>query len=394
MNPQKSNTRNKAAALRPANGRIKIPEHVQLRLWVKSGGLCQFRGCNDDLYTEKLTLKPDKLANIAHIVAASPDGPRGDDPMPVNQRNDFDNLMLVCLDHHSHMDKKFQTDYSTEDLRQWKKEHEDRVRWLLTTTPNPKTKVVRLRAKIGNETGQISEPEFRQAILPRYPLDSHGIEIDLTAFADGGSAYWEACQAAISEKLAPIHASSIHGPKAEHLSVFAIAPIPLLIHLGRCIGNKIPSTFYQRHRDTQDWLWKSPNGKEASYSYKLTQDGKSKDAVLLILSLSGTIDIEQIPEDVRANRAVYTMTLDGQQPNTEFLKTEADLENFRVAYQKLLGQIRAHKPETATIHLFPAIPAPIALTCGRELLEKAHPSLLIHDYNKINKKFTQTLRVN
>ena len=51
----------------------------------------------------------------------------------------------------------------------------------------------------------------------------------------------------------------IDGRKITHLSVFAIAPMPLLMFLGKCIGDTISSDLYQRHRNIADtnhaWSW-------------------------------------------------------------------------------------------------------------------------------------------
>ena len=379
----------------PLERRIQVPEWVQLRLWVKSGGLCEFNGCNADLYIEKLTLKPDKLANIAHIVAATPGGPRGDNPLPLEERNNFENLMLVCLEHHSHFDKRYVSDYPSELLRQWKRDHEQRIKSLLSLPPGAKTKVIRMRGKVGEETASISEAAYRNAILPNYPLDTDGIEIDLTSIPDSGESFnWEACKAAIKRKTQQLHESPMSGPPADHISVFGFGPIPLLMYLGRCLGNKIPATLYQRHRDTQSWSWKKESDTPARFQTEKVQTGTKLDSAIVIMSLSGTIALEQIPSILRENRDVYLMTPVGSAPNPGLMNTSDDLERFRIAYQELLAIIRAAKPQLTDIHLFPAIPITVALSCGRELLEKAHPSLHVYDYNKKNGEFQFALKVN
>ena len=49
--------------------RPAIPENVKRELWIKSGGRCEFRGCNKYLYKDGVTKQPRNLANIAHIVS-------------------------------------------------------------------------------------------------------------------------------------------------------------------------------------------------------------------------------------------------------------------------------------------------------------------------------------
>ena len=68
-------------------------------LWGRSGNRCTI--C-------KLELTPDgsleTLGEMAHIVARSPDGPRGQNP-PTTDQDGYDNLILLCPTHHAEVDK-------------------------------------------------------------------------------------------------------------------------------------------------------------------------------------------------------------------------------------------------------------------------------------------------
>ena len=76
--------------------RPAIPENVKRELWIKSGGRCEFRGCNKYLYKDGVTKQPRNLANIAHIVSWTPTGPRGNQNSE-KLATDISNLMLTCL---------------------------------------------------------------------------------------------------------------------------------------------------------------------------------------------------------------------------------------------------------------------------------------------------------
>ncbi len=374
--------------------RTHIPGAVALHLWVKSGGRCEFKGCNKDLYKEGLTLKKQKLGEVAHIVAAELTGPRGDNPLPINDRNKFENLMLVCGEHHKHFDVQYVKEHPVELLTKWKKEHEKRIEWLLSIRPNAKSKIVRLLAKIGGESVSCSESEIREAILPKYPLDENSIEIDLRSIPESGDeAYWTNCKQTISENLKSLHVPSLSNPPIDHISIFGFAPIPLLIHLGRSLGNKIPATIYQRHRGSEKWLWNT-DSPPVSFSYAQISHGNDEKRAVVLISLSGKVAQNQIPDELLTNCDVYELIIDGQAPNTSVINTPEDLERFRRSYQEMLGTIRLHKPNVSEIHLFPAIPISVAICCGRELLEKAHPCLVVYDRNKRTDKFQYTLRVN
>jgi hypothetical protein len=60
----------------------------------------------------------------AHIVTEEDNGPRGDPTMPVAERNAYPNLILLCGDHHTFIDKDHGMHFSVAQLRQMKASHE------------------------------------------------------------------------------------------------------------------------------------------------------------------------------------------------------------------------------------------------------------------------------
>jgi len=90
-------------------------------LWGRSGNRCAI--C-------KLELTPDgsreTLGEMAHIVARSSDGPRGDENVSLAERDGYDNLILLCPTHHVEVDKAPST-WSVSHLCVAKTDHERRV---------------------------------------------------------------------------------------------------------------------------------------------------------------------------------------------------------------------------------------------------------------------------
>lgn len=82
-----------------------IPETVKCRLWGLAAGRCQYRGCQHELWKDDLTKAEFNSAYIAHIVADSPDGPRGDKVRSAQLKDRIENLMLMCDVHHRLIDK-------------------------------------------------------------------------------------------------------------------------------------------------------------------------------------------------------------------------------------------------------------------------------------------------
>ena len=65
-----------------------------MKLWVAAGGRCQFEGCNKRLYCDDLTWEEFNRSNVSHIIASSPDGPRGSEDSGI-MSDKFENLMLL-----------------------------------------------------------------------------------------------------------------------------------------------------------------------------------------------------------------------------------------------------------------------------------------------------------
>jgi len=103
------------------------------KLWGEAAGRCSFPKCRQRLIIPGN--EEDKTAvigEIAHIEAHSDDGPRPNLDLTREQRDSYDNLILLCPTHHKLVDSQPKK-YNSEVLRRWKKEHEDWVREQLST---------------------------------------------------------------------------------------------------------------------------------------------------------------------------------------------------------------------------------------------------------------------
>ncbi len=383
----------KSGRSRSKQKRPNIPEDVKLKLWVLSGGRCEFPGCNKLLWRDGLTLKEDNYSHKAHIIAQSIHGPRGEVKLSNQMAIDFSNLMLLCLDHSKLIDGKNKADYPPELLRSYKEQHEARIQLQTSVQDGLATTVLRFIANIGERPGEVVLPHTYKAILPRYPADDKGVVLDYTSRAgDGDSAYWKSFADEIT-----VHVKQALAPgnnkRIDHLSIFSIGPMPLLMHLGNQIGNIIPSDLYQKHRDTQDWSWK-PESRTEKFDYIVRKSGARQKTkkVALVLSLSGKVEQVEIDKAVPGKKALYEITI--PTPDVHFLDKKFKLEKFRVVYRSLVTEIREKHGASSEIHILGAFPAPIAVICGKELLPKADPKVFAYDYNKAKGGFVKVLKIN
>lgn len=88
------------------------------RLFALSGNRCAFPKCEIELVQEATV-----LGEICHIKGASINGPRYDPDQSLADRHDFDNLILLCANHHKVVDDD-EVAYTVQRLEEMKHVHE------------------------------------------------------------------------------------------------------------------------------------------------------------------------------------------------------------------------------------------------------------------------------
>ena len=99
-------------------------------LWAGSGGICAFEGCWERLCRrEAKDVAPYPLGEMAHICGDKPGSLRYDASQAEEERNDPENLILLCPNHHTIVDRKEnESIYTVDKLREMKNKHEE---WVL-----------------------------------------------------------------------------------------------------------------------------------------------------------------------------------------------------------------------------------------------------------------------
>lgn len=358
----------------------RINPKTQAILFGRAAGRCERDGCNRYLLAHSLTGDSGNLAQVAHVIAFKRGGARGAEPLDRVYINDVSNLMLLCYECHRLVDVEKPSEYTKATLQKYKKAHEARIRHITEAKPDRKTTVLQLKSRIGGTAVDIPVGHVREAVSPRYP-DGNDVLIDLTTI-DEGDGFYPAARTTIRSRVKSLYERGMEVDGTHHVSLFALAPMPLLIYLGNQLSDKIPVDFYQRHRDTKNWIWKT-SGTPVEYRFRCLRKGSDVTKVALLLSLSGTIQLADLPRKKIDKRfSVYEITLADQTPNPTFLKLPEELVAFTSIYLEAIGTFQRDHPGLREIHLFPAVPAPIAVLCGYNLLRKVHPTLRVYDNDK------------
>lgn len=366
-----------------------IPESIKLQLWGRAAGRCQYSGCNRPLYRDQLTQAEFNSSYIAHIVADRPNGPRGDAILSPKLEKDLANLMLLCDVHHRLVDIANVAGHPVELLRHMKSEHEDRIERVTNIAKSQQTHIMLFGANIGLSKFGLNYEEAVTALLPGwYPAESRAITVGLgnSSFEDHGSEFWKIEAANLRHNFDRMIQQRLGNGEIKHISVFGLAPQPLLMLLGSLLGDFIPAEVYARHRAPPGWKW--------------PQDGKSVDFLVsppdsfegnpvLIIGLSADVHPDRIRAVLGDMINIWTLTI--EHPFNDFLQCHSDVAKFREACQRTLNEIKLRHGQNSVLHVFPAMPAALALEFGRCLMPKAEIRMRIYDQNWRTQGFSHAL---
>lgn len=359
--------------------RKTIPVDVRLRIAAKSAGRCSFRGCNRRLDEHQLTKAKGKFSAFAHIVAAKPDGPRGDRKLSPKLETEESNIMLVCADCHRLIDVEGRDQYDADSLREMKREHEDRVARVTGFGVERRTKVVVVCSRIGDRPPLASVEDAERALLddepPRYS-DGAPVVVKLEGREqwDHEHEYWPELAREVERKLD----RGLDAPGAlDHVSLFAIAPIPLLMHVGRVVGDLRQVDVRARFRADAPWNWPDERDPPQLDVVRPRVEADS-DHVAVVVSLS------QLAPSLTSDGPLSDVPeyrISARTPAVDCLTSAAQIRTFGQHFRALLTEIRDfHGPET-TVHVGAAVPNAAAVEMGRILLPKADCALVAYDFN-------------
>lgn len=384
---KKASNKYKRTDVRPSRS---ISPDVKLYLAIVTAGRCQFQGCNNFLFRHPVNGLSGNFAQYAHIVAFSADGPRGDAPRPRNI-HDVSNLMLLCPACHKLVDDRPEL-YPIKLLREYKERHEKRVFTLTEAHPDNSTTVVKMTARIRGQEVEIHPADIETALFPRFTEKNRDCVIDLSALNEKAPGFYEQARRQIVDHSAALYKPGLDGRPLRHISVFALAPIPLLVHLGAQLSTKIRTEVFQRHRNGEGWTW--PEGPATlRYTIGKLRRGNDPQKVALIVSLSGKVRLSDLPKSIGSKHTVYEISVKDKVPSVTLLRHRPDLDGFKDAYQAWLGHLLRAHGGVKIVDLFLAAPAPVAVLCGRERLPKVHPMLRVYENDLSKGGFTPALEV-
>ena len=380
------------AALEEVTTSRHITDTTRFLLWGRAGGRCQFNGCNSPLWKNPVTQEPANIAQAAHLYAFSSDGPRGNEGIPKDELNNFSNLLLACHKCHKTIDeKKDGGRYSVELLQNWKSRHEARIERVTGIDPNHRSHVVLYDRAIGGVHSPVQYDKASVAMFPdRYPAEDQAIQLAAAASdsTERDADFWAVETRDLKRKFERKIQDRLEDGEIDHLSIFALAPMPLLIQLGTLLTEIRDVDVYQFHRSPKGWAW--PNV-DRRIDLKVERPSTFDGSPALVIALSATIDDSRVKHAMGDDAAIWKITI--PEPNQECIRSKANLSTFRQTARLLLNEIKASHGQDAVLSIFPAAPVSTMVELGRVRQPKADLNWMIYDENRALGGFTKAVEI-
>lgn len=364
----------------------KIKPATERMLWGVSAGICEFDGCTNKLYSHHVTKEKVNLAEKAHIYAFSEGGKRPSLLRSSPKINDIDNLMLVCERCHKLIDSE-ETDYTAEQLLDMKKEHEKRIANVATIKPDLQSEIVVFNANIANRAIKISDFAAKSAIIPEhYPARENPFNLspDLNLF-DNDDNYWSTMETHLERQWAQYEKTI----RDKHISLFAVAPQPLLFKLGTLINRNYNVDVRQSQGSIDNWKWLC-DMKTAKIETQIVDANDATAEPIITFELTAKLSIDELREEF-GEGTIYRITAEAF--SSGIIKSRSDLNAVINEYRRALDTIRRSYGKDVKVKIVPIAPVSVSVEAGRQTM-KGDPQITIYDRNYITKNWAAALTLN
>jgi hypothetical protein len=329
--------------------------------------------CRIELFATEPSYDPIcNFGDMAHMAASSDGGPRPDSALSPKDRDKYENLILLCKNHHYGTVDGLEEAYPIERLRQIKKDHEA---WVRTALPergfsSMQWSVVKLQGDFAFDPSTIAE-----ALSPDQEKDQ--LQLSASPSRDSWASIQDELRSRIEEKLLK------QDPLSSRIAVFPLAPVSACLFSGYLITNRMNVRAFQYHRDDATWAWPKDFRKPTSPTFIEQAEARSASAeVLFSFELSAPIDASLARLTIDGEQAVYQCSV--PDPSTAWLKCKAQLDELARKAREMFELASTRYPQSGRWHIFYAGPAPGAVVVGQQLNPTMIPAVQLYEFQRPN----------
>jgi len=379
----------KTARQTKTDNRFSTSEPLKRLVWIRAAGHCE--QCGNDLTQDLRTAKPSRWGEVAHIVPASPQGPRAPegytDKHAQIATDDPSNLMLLCPGCHMQVDTDADG-YPLEDLSRTHQDHTDQIRMAAARGETQRAMGMIFLSQHFKTENLIRRRDLAEAMLAEglWADQKIGVLLLRAPGQEGrDSRYWDNVEHDIDDYLNGRFAartSALGDPLT--LAVVGLADIPSLIRLGRKLGDRSNRVLYSRDR-THGLKWPDLAALPPTFTFRAPNDGNG--SLALILSLSAHVADDDIHAALPGARIANFST---PQPNYSLIRNRDTVKAFCADLQPHLSTLEASTDQP--IHLFPVLPAALAIEFGALMSTQHSHRYIVYDRDESG-RFVPTMEL-
>ncbi len=362
-----------------------------------AGWRCQFAGCGRDLKRHGATGGRGRFSYFAHIVAASPGGPRGDTVLSKLLASELSNFMLLCDECHRLIDKVNPAKYTVEVLRKMREDNIAEVQRLLDSLQHKPAEVI---AIVGNIAGQPAQFGMDDAQEAMWGAGLRSTEAKPTRyFYPGGQnhdvhspAYWGSLFQQMKSDL-PALQTLLNGTRTgaarPRLAIFPMHSTSVLLLAGRVLGDTAATHLFQPHRNKVGlgtrWAWHAAGALPTPPLDKFRVEElhahvQGQDEAILVVALTSDIDAARMPPSCASDGKLMlpTLCIVGPTFDKDCMQQPEDLQLVGLAVDAAMRKLQ-DEWSVRKVHLFVSAPASAVVAVGQKMQARHHADYICHE---------------
>lgn len=171
--------------------------------------------------------------------------------------------------------------------------------------------------------------------------------------------------------------------KLPRFAVFSLSPIPLAIHLGFLLSDRVEVEPFQFHRDRKTWEWPPPDGQRGA-EFEVSGMPSSGTGKATDVSIRVCLSADIRKEEARAvtGRLPVEIEVRVARPDVGWLVSPTQLQDLGLVFRRALADLRRLVPNARRLHLFYAGPTGGAIVAGQAINPRMNPPVVLYEYNR------------
>lgn len=358
---------------------------------------CQFSGCGRDLKRHGATGGAGRFSYFAHIVAASPSGPRGDPTLSKLLSSELSNFMLLCDECHRLIDKVNPAKYTVEVLTKMREDSIGEVKRLLDSLQHRPVEVLAFLGNIAGQPAPFSMDDAQEALWaaglrsneakPARHFNPGGQNHDVHS-----AAYWSTLFQGMKADLTLLQTlldGTRTGTARPRLAIFPLHSTSVLLLAGRVLGDYENTHLFQPHRNKVGpgtrWAWPAKGTLPVRHrdKFKLEElQGRTAEQqeAILVVALTSDIEAARMPTGCAANCQLLlpTLRVTGSAFDKDCIQQPEDLQVLGLVIDAAIRRLQ-DEWHVRRVHLFVSAPATAAFTVGQKLQARHHAEYVCYE---------------